>query len=54
MVLNDDLLEQFSTSMDAFRALREEEKEGWMSAPAPTDAGDRFQMVYEKQVLLHR
>jgi hypothetical protein len=29
MVLNDDLLEQFSASMDAFRALREkEEKDG--------------------------
>jgi hypothetical protein len=29
MVLNDNLLEQFSASMDAFRALREkEEKDG--------------------------
>jgi hypothetical protein len=45
MVLNDDLLEQFSASMDAFRALRE--KDGWKAAPqvAPTDARDGFQMV---------
>jgi hypothetical protein len=31
VALNDDLLEQFGTSMDAFRALRE--KDGWKVAP---------------------
>jgi exosome complex exonuclease RRP6 len=52
VALNDDLLEQFGASMDAFRTLREkEEKDGRKAAhqEAAADSGDGFQVVYGKK-----